>query len=86
MQIKYLSHGQVSVERLKDKFKDKHSTHFSEISSSSSINLAAKPSRRNSGATERAVTCPCHSSLATEPSALPITVNIQSIRAVAALE
>lgn len=50
-------------------------SHLSEISSSNSISLAAKPRRRNSGATDRAVTCPCHSSLATEPSALPITVN-----------
>ena len=46
---------------------------LSEISSNNSISLAAKPRRRNSGATDRAVTCPCHSSLATEPSALPMT-------------
>lgn len=70
---------------LKDQLKEKGNTHFSEISSNSSINLAAKPSRRNSGATERAVTCPCHSSLATEPSALPITADIQSISTAAPL-
>lgn len=37
------------------------------------MSLAARPSRLNSGATERAVTCPCHSSLATDPSAFPMT-------------
>lgn len=47
--------------------------HLSEISSSMSMSLAAKPSRLNSGATERAVTWPCHSSRATEPSAFPMT-------------
>lgn len=70
---------------LQDQLKEKGNTHFSEISSNSSINLAAKPSRRNSGATERAVTCPCHSSLATEPSALPITADRQSISTAAPL-
>lgn len=79
--VKQIPKSQTEVYRkntLKDQLKEKGNTHFSEISSNSSINLAAKPSRRNSGATERAVTCPCHSSLATEPSALPITVDIQS--------
>uniref|UniRef100_A0A8C7PZA1 Crooked neck-like protein 1 n=1 Tax=Oncorhynchus mykiss TaxID=8022 RepID=A0A8C7PZA1_ONCMY len=53
-------------------------THLSEISSSISISLAASPSRLNSGATERAVTCPCHSSRATDPSAFPMTARTKS--------
>uniref|UniRef100_A0A8C7K6E4 Crooked neck pre-mRNA splicing factor 1 n=1 Tax=Oncorhynchus kisutch TaxID=8019 RepID=A0A8C7K6E4_ONCKI len=48
------------------------------ISSSISISLAASPSRLNSGATERAVTCPCHSSRATDPSAFPMTARTKS--------
>lgn len=54
-------------------FNPKVKLHLSEISSSMSMSLAAKPSRLNSGATDRAVTWPCHSSRATEPSAFPMT-------------
>lgn len=49
--------------------------HLSEISSNMSMSLAAKPRRLNSGATDRAVTWPCHSSRATEPSAFPMTAD-----------
>ncbi|TNN39099.1 hypothetical protein EYF80_050734 [Liparis tanakae] len=48
-------------------------TDLSEISSSISMSLAARPSLLNSGATDSAVTWPCHSSRATEPSAFPMT-------------
>ncbi|KAG7236732.1 hypothetical protein INR49_000467 [Caranx melampygus] len=37
------------------------------------MSLAARPSLLNSGATDRAVTWPCHSSRATDPSAFPMT-------------
>lgn len=56
-----------------DSFPPSPDTNLSEISSSISMSLAARPSRLNSGATDRAVTWPCHSSRATDPSAFPIT-------------
>lgn len=45
---------------------------LSEISCNNSISLVAKPRHQNCGATDRAVTCPYHSSLDMESSALPI--------------